>query len=459
MSFRHFWGVTKRADLLASLNAPAFEAAYQPAAPTAQNRYSFRPENVSAHYQEWPKVIELCLENSNGLMEKRGGALMDTQKDALEKRMRAYFDAQLNWDDFKSLDYGLIDEQSGFNPQLVRLKAIRAEKFSPERIVRYALRPYDTRWCYYTAVNPIWNRARPSLWAQFWNGNEFFVTRFSSSKDDEGVPFYWSPFLSDDHCLAPDASAFPLRLKKEVPQLDMFSTGQVIRANLSDSARAYLAALGISNPDGLDELENGLKAYELVWLHALAIGYSPAYLRENKDGLQGDWPRIPLPASRAALLASAALGKQIAVLLDTESPLTLTDHLKTIAVLARTDGAQLNPQQGDFAVEAGWGHGQSGIVMPGQGKFVAQGEALDIYLNDLVYWQNIPIKVWEYTIGGYQVIKKWLSYREKKILGRDLTVEEAREVTGMARRIAALIALEARLDENYQQIQVNAYRI
>ena len=89
-------------------------------------------------------------------------------------------------------------------------------------------------------------------------------------------------------------------------------------ANLSPAARAYLAALGIADPDDDAEIAPGLRAYELIWLHALAIGYSPAYLRENADGIRGDWPRIPLPASRDALLASAALGQQIAALLDTE---------------------------------------------------------------------------------------------------------------------------------------------
>jgi hypothetical protein len=93
--------------------------------------------------------------------------------------------------------------------------------------------------------------------------------------------------------------------------------------------------------------------------------------------------------------------------------------------------------------------------MPGQGKLAAHGKSLDIYLNDKVYWKNIPAAVWEYTIGGYQVIKKWLSYREKDILGRDLTVEEVREVTGMARRIAALIALQPALDENYRRVKEN----
>jgi hypothetical protein len=60
------------------------------------------------------------------------------------------------------------------------------------------------------------------------------------------------------------------------------------------------------------------------------------------------------------------------------------------------------------------------------------------------------MRVWNYTIGGYQVLKKWLSYREFGILGRALTSDEAREFTQIARRLAALVALEAQLDENYR---------
>jgi len=56
----------------------------------------------------------------------------------------------------------------------------------------------------------------------------------------------------------------------------------------------------------------------LIWSHALAIGYAPAYLTENADGIRDNWPRIPLSNSKAALLASAELGRQIAALLDTE---------------------------------------------------------------------------------------------------------------------------------------------
>jgi hypothetical protein len=74
------------------------------------------------------------------------------------------------------------------------------------------------------------------------------------------------------------------------------------------------------------------------------------------------------------------------------------------------------------------------------------------FLNSNVGWRNVPAKVWEYTISGYPVIKKWLSYREKELLGRNLTVEEARYVTDMTRRIAALMMLGPQSDESYHAV-------
>jgi hypothetical protein len=65
--------------------------------------------------------------------------------------------------------------------------------------------------------------------------------------------------------------------------------------------------------------------------------------------------------------------------------------------------------------------------------------------------------VWDYTIGGYQVIKKWLSYREQKLLGRPLSHDEAREVQHRARQIAAILLLEPELDANYQAAKAVTY--
>ncbi len=63
----------------------------------------------------------------------------------------------------------------------------------------------------------------------------------------------------------------------------------------------------------------------------------------------------------------------------------------------------------------------------------------DVYLNDRAYWRNVPAAVWNYKLGGYQVLKKWLSYRERAILGRPLLPAEVQHFTDTARRIARLL--------------------
>lgn len=114
----------------------------------------------------------------------------------------------------------------------------------------------------------------------------------------------------------------------------------------------------------------------------------------------------------------------------------------------------------DFDVTAGWGHFGSGqAVMPGQGRVVerpytskekvAMGDlattlgdtTFDVYLNDRAYWRNIPSNVWAYKLGGYQALKKWLSYRESKVLNRPLNPDEVQHFTEVARRVAAILAL------------------
>ena len=115
----------------------------------------------------------------------------------------------------------------------------------------------------------------------------------------------------------------------------------------------------------------------------------------------------------------------------------------------------------DFAVTAGWGHyGTGDAVMPGQGRAVeraftpeeraAMGELLpvlgettfDIWLNAKAYWRNVPAAVWNYRLGGYQVLKKWLSYRERAVLGRSLDLQEILQSTETARRIARILTGE-----------------
>jgi hypothetical protein len=179
-----------------------------------------------------------------------------------------------------------------------------------------------------------------------------------------------------------------------------------------------------------------------------------------------------LPNSADLLHASAALGARVAALLDPDTLVpevtsgTLHLALATIAVPTKRGGGSIT--EADRSVTAGWGHsGKGGAVMPGRGLSVARAYAPteaeaasnaallgaqthDIYLNADAYWRNIPDTVWDFTIGGYQVLKKWLSYRERPLLGRALTPTEIRYVRDVARRLAALRLMAPALDSNYR---------
>ena len=63
---------------------------------------------------------------------------------------------------------------------------------------------------------------------------------------------------------------------------------------------------------------------------------------------------------------------------------------------------------------------------------------VDIYVNDSAFWRNVPVGAWHYKLGGYQVLEKWLSWREREVLGRSRTPDEVKYFAETTRRIAAI---------------------
>ena len=218
-------------------------------------------------------------------------------------------------------------------------------------------------------------------------------------------------------------------------------SGTSRRPNPSGAAQLYLDLLGLGVED--------------MFHHVVAVLHDPAYREANVGALRIGWPRIPLPdwpdghaeGAEEELARSAARGRELARLLDPGTPVpgvttgALSPEAAAIAVPATADGR--NMAGDDFAAAEGWGHfGAGKAVMLGQGRIeertftVGERSALggatatfgertfDVCLNDRAFWRNVPAAVWDYKLGGYQVLKKWLSYREQEILRQVLLPEE-----------------------------------
>lgn len=483
-SYRDFWGVDKRKTLEAAVRDSAAAPAYEPLRPSSENWYRLRRWEPRQGYAQWPSVTELAAEDPKvGMNENRGEALIAHDRDVLIERMRHYLDPNVRFSDLGPSAERLTMRWARFEPEKVRERLLRGSPFDERNVARFQVNPFDLRWAYVDATTKLWNEPRSEYVKAAELGSDFLLVRRRAPRSLDGAAFMLSRCLIDQHVMHKDAYVIPFWVAAErqgegqLFSLDTDGDGALAwRPNLSERSRTYLAELGI------DDVDTSQASAQLLWQHVLAIGYSPLYLEENGDAIRNDWPRVPLPASRDELLSSAGRGQRIADLLDLDTSVRGVDkevsqHLRNVARIERLDGQALSISDGDLAVTVGWAIEQrreqksgaiSRVVMPSRGRVELRkrtedeavgfdddqlgllgDEVVDVYLNDQVCWRGVPEAAWDFKVGGFQVLRKWLSYRDRSILGRDLTVAEARQFTSICRRLTELALLGPLLDGNY----------
>ena len=446
VGFRHLWGQDKPDVLLDTAEAEPAEL-YDDVAPVLPLGLPFVQTAVSAGWFDWPALPELFPVSFPGVKTSRDGFLVDTDLHRLKVRIADYFETTLGHEEIARRYPTAMQTTGRFDAPAVRETLLARGGPNEDGFMRFAYRPFDHRWLYWEADTKLLDERRANYRPHVFDGHSWLVTQQKPRRD-------WAPPQVTSHIGCLDlfdrgATCIPTQLGEDSSQSE---------ANLSGTAQRYLARLGASVED--------LFHYVLATLH------DPAYREANAGALRMEWPRIPLPgwpdstdAEAAQTLAtSAARGRELARLLDPGQPVpgvtqgTLRPELANIAVPSKVAGG--NMVGDDFAVTAGWGHqGAGGAIMPGPGRQlerrptaneskIAATHALgattfDIHLNADAYWRNVPAAVWRYQLGGYQVLKKWLSYREHPILGRPLESDEVQHFTDTARRIAAILLLTA----------------
>ncbi len=71
-----------------------------------------------------------------------------------------------------------------------------------------------------------------------------------------------------------------------------------------------------------------------------------------------------------------------------------------------------------------------------------------VYINKEQYFEGIPEEVWEYQIGAYQVMEKYLKDRK----GRKLSLEEINNYMKVEKALRLTIELQKKIDKVYTSV-------
>lgn len=376
---------------------------------------------------------------------------------ALRGRITAYFNSKTFADATKASP-DIATPRARYEPKKVweKLKAIGG--FSEVKLKPFLTFPLDERWIYYETEHKWLNEARSEFGTNL-DDNEFLITVPEPRKASETRPLF-ATTLVNLHVHERGSVVIPRETRGD----DLLADRD---ANLGEPAwRALRAHFGLKGERRNDDAR-GLAGRFLRL--ALAILHAPAYQADHLSALSSDWAHLPIPKDARLFERLAELGNMVARLLsahcDPHEQIIVVlgqERAAQLAQLRKLNGTAIRPQ--DLKVTVNYWGGAKGrwVARP----FTADEYSLpvwgdrtgDLQIADGVYFANIPEAVWRYELAGYPVLKQWLGYRQADRRGESpLNPEERRWFKSMVQRIAALLALGARLDELYSAASENAF--
>ena len=263
-----------------------------------------------------------------------------------------------------------------------------------QHITSIHYRPFDTRWTYYTGQSSGFHgRPRPEIMSHMRRDNlALCVHRGIKSPIWQHVLV--TNQISEKSYISnrgePTAHVFPLYLYPNPEELGISSERSL------NFKSAFLTAL--SEALGLPQvapfnLPEGVSPEEIL-AYIYAILYSPTYRERYYDFLKYDFPRIPMPQDIEHFRTLAALGQRLidSHLLRDISPADVAPTSTRVPAVHRFEG------EGDGVVAQ---------VRYSDGR---------VWINPTQYFTDVPLAVWEYEIGAYQVCEKWLKDRRGAVL-------------------------------------------
>lgn len=395
-----------RKEKYAALDAQDVEKLTWTELQSASPNYYFVPQDaeLAEEYKKGWKITEAMPVNSVGIA---------TARDALT----VHFSEEGAWktaSDFASISVEEARAKYNLGKDARDWKVAFAQKdlneSGPSRgqLARVLYRPFDVRHTYYTGRSRGFHcMPRAAVMDHIFCHENIALVTSRLTKGEDFAHAQATRHITEVICMSPKTSnngfVFPLWLYLSKSPTDLLDSAHTERRpNLApDFLEQFQAAIGhaLAPEDAL------------AWIYAIL--YTPGYRTRYADFLKRDFPRIPLPSSRALFDQLVPIGRELIAL-----------HVME----------QVQPRITSYPVAG------SSVV---DNVRYAPGEPIGrVYINPQQYFDGVPQQIWDMHIGGYRVAEKWLKDRK----GRELSYDDLTHYQNVIAALARTLELQAELD-------------
>ena len=404
-----------------------------PFAPSGERLQLVRSDSVGvAEYERgWP-LPTIAPVNSVGIV---------TARDAL----CIQFTEQQAWDtvrDFAKRDaedarqaYALGDDARDWQVALAQ-KDLNDSGPHKKHLQPVLYRPFDIRQTYYTGqTRGFLCMPRPEVMRHMLAGENLALSLVRSTEIIGGYEHVFaSNLLTTHHTVSIKEVNYHFLL--------WLQDGKTRKPNFPPTLIAALqSALSLSPADYQPEDPTTPLHAEKIFHYLYAVLHSPTYRRRYAAFLRTDFPRIPIPGSREVFDALAKLGSELVAW-------HLLEHPDAIKIAS----GSASPER----VTAWFGTDYSMVKVAEKSRELADVQDTDdhqvgkVFINATSGFAHVRQSVWQHTIGGYQVLHKWLDDRRKA--GRSLSQDD---ITHWLRVYAALQATQKLMLQVDEAIEAN----
>lgn len=392
-----------------------------------ESNYFFVPKDIKGEedYNNLISIKEIFGKYNAGIATGKDDVLVALGKNELVQRISIQ-DEEI---------FRITMRQQGVKDSLIEqwLKELKDREVEGQ-IKEYNYRPFDKRWTIYN--KRMLQRSRSEIMDNFLKPNLGLCMTKQLSTDN-----FYHAFATDclaDRCFVSLNTRevtyiFPLLTYGETDNQGKLFEGSrddVLHQNFTKEFKDYIYK------DGLSQISP-----ENIFNYIYAVLYSNIYREKYKEFLKIDFPKIPFTKNIELFQKLSKLGKKLV-----DFHLLKSAELDNPISKFEGDGENTIDNIRYLPMKI-----SSGSVVPGKPiKFPPTTDVGGLVrINDNQFFTNIYENIWNYYIGGYQVLNKWLKDRK----GRILSSEEIKTYCRIATAIHHTILIQKEIDKLYTEVE------